>query len=97
MAGTVSHNRSALGKGDGASVVSGMVLSALGLLALAVAAIELYVSAGIVEPGAGSEEGVGGAFGLSTGTSAYVAGYTAAGVILVALGVWKMWRARRRS
>lgn len=69
---------------------------ALGLLALAVAAIELYLFAGLVEAGAGMEDGTGGPFGLSTGTSAYVAGYAVAGVILITLGVRKIRRARRR-
>ena len=69
---------------------------ALGLLALAAAVIELYVSVGVVTPVAGAGEGVTGPLGLSTGTAAYVAGYVTAGVILVGLGAWTMWRSRQR-
>ena len=71
-------------------------MMALGLLALTAAVIELYVSVGVVTPVAGSGEGVTGPLGLSKGTAAYVAGYTAAGVILLGLGVWTTWRSRQR-
>jgi hypothetical protein len=91
----MSDDRAASEEKHGASLAPGAAVAALGLLALAIAAIEFYVFSDVVEPGAGSGDVGGGAFGMTTGTSAYVAGYAAAGVILFALGIWKIYRTRR--
>ena len=72
------------------SVIPGAAVMALGLLVLAVAAAEYFVFADI----AGPTDGGNGLFGLSFGTTAYLAGYTGAGVILIAVGIWKIYRAR---
>lgn len=92
----MSDDRAALEEKHGGSLFSGAAVAALGLLALAIAATEFYVFSDVVEPEAGSGDVGDGPFGMTTGTSAYVAGYAAAGVILFALGMWKIYRARRR-
>lgn len=79
----------------GGSIVPGAAVAAIGLMALAVAAVEFYVFSDVVKPGAGSGDVADGPFGMTTGTSAYVAGYAAAGVILFAVGMWKIYRTRR--
>lgn len=73
----------------GAGIVSGAAVAALGLVALAVAAVEYHVFA---DTGGGG----GGLFGMSAGTSAYIVGYGGAGFILFALGMWKIRRALRK-
>jgi hypothetical protein len=72
-----------------ASVLPGLVVIILGLLALAIAAVEYLVNAGIANS-AGHDDGW---LGLSFGTAAYIAGYAGAGVVLVVLGIWKIYRA----
>lgn len=81
----------------GGSVVSGAAVAALGLLVSGIAAVEYYVSADIVAPGMGPADGGNRLLGMTFGTSAYIAGYAASGVILFALGVWKIYRARRKA
>lgn len=61
----------------------------LGLLVLAIAAVEYFVFADI----SAQAGGVNTTFGLSSGTMAYLAGYTGAGLILAAVGIWKICRA----
>jgi hypothetical protein len=72
-----------------ASVLPGLVVIILGLLALAIAAVEYLINAGIANS-AGHDDGW---LGLSFGTAAYIAGYAGAGVVLVVLGIWKIYRA----
>ncbi len=72
-----------------ASVLPGLVVIILGLLALAIAAVEYLINAGIANS-AGHDDGW---LGLSFGTAAYIAGYAGAGVVLVVLGIWKVYRA----
>lgn len=70
------------------SLVKGIAAVALGLLALAIAAVEYFVFADISTP---SRDGVI-SQGLSFGTMAYLAGYAGAGVILVAIGIQRLLR-----
>ncbi len=91
MVDDLTDDRVALKANHDRSVVPGAALMALGLLALAIAAVECFVFAGIAAP----TDGGNGLFGLSFGTTAYVAGYTAAGAILIGVGIWKIYRARR--
>jgi len=71
------------------SIVPGVSALSLGLVALAIAAVECFVFADInASAGGGSQ-----VFGLGFGTTAYVAGYAGAGIILIAIGVWKIFRA----
>jgi hypothetical protein len=90
MADEVTDDRVAMKAYHDRSVIPGAVVMALGLLVLAVAAVEYFVFSDI----AGSTDGGNDLFGLSFGTTAYLAGYTAAGVILIAVGIWKIYRAR---
>ena len=85
------EDRFALDRKRDRSTTSGMIIAALGILALAIAAVEYYVFAHIAVPG-NAENGL---FGMTAGTTAYVTGYAAAGVILFAVGMSKVLRARR--
>ena len=76
-----------------ASVLPGLVVIILGLLALAIGAVEYLVSAGIANS-AGHDDAF---LGLSFGTAAYIAGYAGVGVVLVVLGIWKIYRVRSQS
>jgi len=89
----MTNDRFVLERKRSRSVVSGTIVAALGLLALAIAAVEYYVFTIVVVPG-NAENGL---FGMTAGTTVYVAGYAAAGVILFAVGVSKMRRARRST
>lgn len=73
----------------GRSIIPGVSAVALGLVALAIAAVELFVFSRIAGPAAGGYQ----EFGTELGTTAYVAGYAAAGIILIAVGIWKIFRA----
>ena len=90
MADRLDDDDLALKSGRRVSVLPGIVVIVLGLLALAIAAVEYLVSAGIANS---AVEG-NGFFGLSFGTAAYIAGYAGAGVVLVVLGIWKIHQAR---
>ena len=83
----------ALKSNGGTSVLPGLIVATLGVLALAIAAVEYLVFAGF----GNSAGGEGGFFGLSFGTQAYIAGYAGAGIVLIILGVWKIYRARIES
>ncbi len=76
-------------KGD-RSIIPGAAVVALGLLVLAVALVEYLVFADI----AGSRDAGKDLFGLSFATIAYLASYTAAGVVLIAVGIRRIYRAR---
>lgn len=71
------------------SVMQGAAALLLGLLVLTVAGVECFVFADISAPASGANT----IFGLSPGTMAYLAGYTGAGIILAAVGIWKICRA----
>ena len=71
------------------SIVPGVSAVALGLAALVIAGVELFVFSRI----AGSASDGFQAFGSELGTTAYVAGYAAAGITLIAVGIWKIFRA----
>jgi hypothetical protein len=73
---------------EGRSILPGVSAVALGLLALAIAVVELFVSLRIDAPAGGGNQGAG----LGLGTTAYVAGYAGAGIILIAVGIWKIFR-----
>lgn len=60
------------------SLAPGVAAIAIGLLALAIAAVECMVSADTAD--------------IGFGTMAYVASYATAGIILIAIGVWKIYR-----
>ena len=62
----------------GRNLGPGLAVIAIGLLALAVAAVEGLVFTDIAD--------------LGFGTMAYIASYAAAGVVLIAVGVWKISR-----
>lgn len=68
-----------------------MGVVAIGVVALGIAALEYFVLAGITPPRAGA----GAMLGMSPGTAAYVMGYGGAGIVLIALGIVKIHRARR--
>jgi len=78
-------------KKPGNGVVTGVVAIAIGGLALAIAGVEYFVFVDM----AASAPGAKNALGLSGGTTAYLGGYAGAGVVLICLGVWKVFRARR--
>ena len=88
MADDVTDDRVVMKANHDRSVIPGAVVVALGLIVLAVAAVEYFVFADIAAPA----DGGNGLFGLSFGTTAYLAGYTGAGVILIAAGIWKIRR-----
>ena len=90
MADDLTNDRVALKANHDRSVIPGTVAMALGLLALTIAAVQYFVFADIAGPTDGGND----IFGLSFGTTAYVASYTAVGVILIAVGLWKIYRAR---
>ncbi len=77
----------------GRIMVAGVVTAVLGLLVIAVAAIEFYVFADVLAPKAADDRFV--LFGMTVGTGAYVLGYAGAGAILLVIGAWKIYRARR--
>ena len=62
---------------EGRSRAPGLSAIAIGLLALAIAVVECVVSVDISD--------------LGLGTIAYIAGYAAAGVVLIAIGIWKLY------
>jgi hypothetical protein len=64
---------------------------ALGCLALAIAGVEYFVFVEFAAHTAGERN----VLGLSFGTTAYLGGYAGAGVVLIALGIWKIFRAGR--
>jgi len=90
MADDLMDDRAALKEHRNRSVIPGAAVMALGGLALVIAAVEYSVHVGIAEPADGGIN----MFGLSFGTTAYVAGYTTAGVILIVLGIWRIYAAR---
>jgi len=70
------------------SLVKGIAALALGLLALAIAAVEYFVFADLsTSPRDGNYSQA-----LSFGTLAYLAGYAGAGIILIAIGIQKLFR-----
>ncbi|TFH50669.1 MAG: hypothetical protein E4H01_01755 [Lysobacterales bacterium] len=89
MADGLSDNHIALKSGQRRGVIPGIVAIALGFVALAIAAVEHLVFARISESAGGASN----IFGLSFGTAAYIAGYAGAGLILIAIGIWKIYRA----
>ena len=86
-------DRAPLNKHRNGSVIPGMAVMALGGLALGIAAVEYSVFSGIAEPADGGIN----LFGLSFGTTAYLAGYATAGVILIVLGICKIHSARHNG
>ncbi len=93
MADDLMDGRAALKEHRNRSVIPGVAVITLGGLALGIAAVEYSVFAGMAEPADGGIK----LFGLSFGTRAYLAGYAAAGVILIVLGIWKIHAARRNG
>lgn len=68
---------------------------ALGMVAISVAALEYHVSTELTAPGrAGAAAHIS---EMSFGTAAYILAYLAAGIILLAIGVSRIRRARRGS
>ena len=78
-------------KSPGNNIVMGAVAIAIGGLALTIAGVEYFVFVDM----AASAHGGKNALGLSAGTTAYLGGYAGAGVVLICLGLWKIFRARR--
>ena len=62
----------------GRNLSPGLAAVAIGLLALAIAAVEGLVFNDIAD--------------LGFGTMGYIASYAVAGVVLIAVGVWKIFR-----
>ena len=83
--------RIALNPGSAKNIITGSVTIALGCLALAIASAEYFVFVDMASPAAGGKN----ALGLSPGTTAYLGGYAGAGVVLICVGLWKIFRARR--
>jgi len=81
----------ALSPNPGKSVIVGGVTIALGCLALAIAGVEYFVFVDMAAPAAGGKNSLG----LSFGTTAYLGGYAGAGVVLICLGLLKVFRQRR--
>ena len=90
MAGELTGDCVAMKANHDRGIIPGAAAMALGLAVLVVAAAEYFVFADIAGPADGGND----LFGLSFGTIAYLAGYTGAGVILIAVGMWKIYRAR---
>jgi len=86
-----SRSAKSPGNSPGNSIVTGVVAIAIGGLALTIAGFEYFV---FVDMSA-SVPGGKNALGLSTGTTAYLGGYAGAGVVLICLGLWKVFRPRR--
>lgn len=63
----------------------------MGLIALAIATVEYVLFADVTRSIGTGEE----LLGMSRGTAAYVLSYAGAGVVLIALGLVKIHRARR--
>lgn len=76
-------------------LVTGISALALGIVAVSLAALEYHVSLEI--SAAGRSGAITGIAEMTFGTAAYILAYLAAGGILLALGVWKIRRARRES
>ena len=93
MADDLMDDHNQLKKHRNRSVIPGVAVITLGGLALGIAAVEYSVFAGIAEPADGGIK----LFGLSFGTTAYLAGYATAGVILMVLGIWKIYAARPKG
>jgi hypothetical protein len=72
------------------SVLPGIGVMMIGLMALGIATVEYVLFADITR----SLGGEGELFGMSPGTAAYVVGYAGAGVALIGLGLVKILRAR---
>lgn len=72
-------------------LVNGIAVTALGILSVALAVVEYYVST------EAAGRGASGPLHVSFGTGAYVLGYLVAGAVLVALGIGKIYRAARRA
>jgi hypothetical protein len=72
-------------------MLPGIVAVTIGVLALAIATVEYLLFADITKSLGTGEE----LFGMSRGTAAYVLSYAGAGLVLIALGLLKIHRARR--
>ena len=73
------------------SILPGLGVVALGLVAIGIAVAQFVLFADVPGP----REAGAGLLGMSAGTAAYVVGYAGAGVVLVALGIARVIRARR--
>lgn len=73
------------------SALPGIAAIVIGLLALGIASVEYVLFADITKSIGGGEE----LFGMSPGTAAYILCYAGAGLVLIALGLVKIHRARR--
>ena len=91
MAGGLTDDRVVLKSSPNRGVVSGSVAIVLGCGVLAIAGVEYFLFVEIGAPMAGERN----VLGLSFATTAYVGGYVSAGAILIILGIWKIFRARR--
>lgn len=74
-----------------AGLLSGLGVVALGVTAMGIAAAQYFLFA----DAAPKPDGADALLGMSPGTAAYVLGYGGAGLVLIALGVAKIHRARR--
>ena len=63
------------------------------IMVMAIAAVEYFVFIRISAPATVADS----VFGLSFGTTAYLASYVGAGAILITLGIWKIYRACGRN
>lgn len=89
MVDGLTDGRIELKASEDRSIVPGLVAVVLGLLALAIAAVEYFVFSEITASTGGGNQ----ALGFSFGTMAYFAGYVGAGIILIAIGILKIRRA----
>ena len=93
MAGGLTDDYAGLKASRDESLVPGAVTIALGVMVLAIAAVEYFVFIKISAPATVP----GSVVGLSFGTTAYLASYVGAGAILITLGIWKIFRACSRN
>ena len=87
----MTDNRPALERESRRSILPGVGVMTIGVLALGIALVEYVLFGEITKPVGGD----GKLLGMSPGTAAYVIGYGGAGVVLIALGLLKVRRARR--
>lgn len=93
MAGGLTDDCAGLKASRDESVVPGALATALGVMVMAIAAVEYFVFIRISAPATVADS----VFGLSFGTTAYLASYVGAGAILITLGIWKIYRACGRN
>ena len=87
----MTYDSLALKGHDDRSVLPGLGVAALGVVALLIAGTQYVLFADVSVPKPDERT----LLGMSPGTAAYVLGYGGAGIALIGLGIAKIHRARR--